>query len=41
MLSARKKLPDLAFSSPPSFLVGRRRRARYDAAAIALMSQQR
>jgi 5,10-methylenetetrahydromethanopterin reductase len=41
MLSARKKLPDLAFSSPPSFLVGRRRRARYDAAAIALMSQRR
>jgi len=41
MLSARNKLPDLAFSSPPSFLVGRRRRARYDAAAIALLSQQR
>jgi hypothetical protein len=41
MLSARKKLPDLAFSSPPSFLVGRRRRARYDAAAIALMSERR
>ncbi|MDT5129975.1 MAG: hypothetical protein QOG79_6273 [Mycobacterium sp.] len=40
MLSARKRLPDLAFSSPPSFLVGRRRRARYDAAAIGLMSQQ-
>jgi 5,10-methylenetetrahydromethanopterin reductase len=39
MLSARKRLPDLAFSSPPSFLVGRRRRARYDAAAIELMSQ--
>jgi alkanesulfonate monooxygenase SsuD/methylene tetrahydromethanopterin reductase-like flavin-dependent oxidoreductase (luciferase family) len=41
MLSARKRLPDLAFSSPPSFLVGRRRRARYDAAAIGLMSQVR
>jgi 5,10-methylenetetrahydromethanopterin reductase len=41
MLSARARLPDLAFSSPPSFLVGRRRRARYDTAAIALMSQQR
>ena len=39
MLSARKRLPDLAFSSPPSFLVGRRRRARYDSAAIALMSE--
>jgi 5,10-methylenetetrahydromethanopterin reductase len=33
-------LPDLAFTSPPAFLVGRRRRARYDAAAIELMSQQ-
>jgi 5,10-methylenetetrahydromethanopterin reductase len=41
MLSARKQLPDLAFTSPPSFLVGRRRRARYDAAAIELMSQVR
>jgi hypothetical protein len=41
MLAVRKRLPDLAFSSPPSFLVGRRRRARYDAAAIKLMSQQR
>lgn len=40
MLAARKRLPDLAFTSPPAFLVGRRRRARYDAAAIALMSQQ-
>jgi alkanesulfonate monooxygenase SsuD/methylene tetrahydromethanopterin reductase-like flavin-dependent oxidoreductase (luciferase family) len=39
MLSARKRLPDLTFSSPPSFLVGRRRRARYDAATIGLMSQ--
>jgi 5,10-methylenetetrahydromethanopterin reductase len=41
MLSARKRLPDLAFSSPPSFLVGRRRRARYDSAAIELMSHHR
>jgi 5,10-methylenetetrahydromethanopterin reductase len=41
MLSARARLPDLAFTSPPSFLVGRRRRARYDSAAIALMSAQR
>jgi 5,10-methylenetetrahydromethanopterin reductase len=40
MLSARTRLPDLAFTSPPSFLVGRRRRARYDAAAIAVMSQE-
>ncbi|MDT5075095.1 MAG: hypothetical protein QOH82_4415 [Mycobacterium sp.] len=40
MLSARVRLPDLAFSSPPSFLVGRKRRARYDGAAIALMSGQ-
>jgi alkanesulfonate monooxygenase SsuD/methylene tetrahydromethanopterin reductase-like flavin-dependent oxidoreductase (luciferase family) len=41
MLSARVRLPDLAFSSPPSFLVGRKRRARYDGAAIALMAGQR
>jgi alkanesulfonate monooxygenase SsuD/methylene tetrahydromethanopterin reductase-like flavin-dependent oxidoreductase (luciferase family) len=41
MLSARKRLPDLTFSSPPSFLVGRRRRARYDSAAIALLAAQR
>jgi alkanesulfonate monooxygenase SsuD/methylene tetrahydromethanopterin reductase-like flavin-dependent oxidoreductase (luciferase family) len=40
MLSARARLPDLVFSSPPSFLVGCRRRARYDAAAIAVMSEQ-
>jgi alkanesulfonate monooxygenase SsuD/methylene tetrahydromethanopterin reductase-like flavin-dependent oxidoreductase (luciferase family) len=40
MLSARTRLPDLAFSSPPSFLVGRRRRAHYDTAAIAMMSQE-
>jgi 5,10-methylenetetrahydromethanopterin reductase len=41
MLSARTRLPELAFSSPPNFLVGHRRRARYDAAAIALWSQVR
>lgn len=39
MLAARKRLPDLAFVSPPSFLVGRRRRADYDAAAIRVASQ--
>lgn len=39
MLANRKRLPDLAFTSPPSFLVGRRRRAAYDAAAVQLMSQ--
>ncbi|CDO31117.1 LLM class flavin-dependent oxidoreductase [Mycolicibacterium porcinum] len=39
MLANRKRLPDLAFVSPPSFLVGRRRRAAYDAAAIRLMQQ--
>ncbi|MGH3642605.1 MAG: LLM class flavin-dependent oxidoreductase [Mycobacterium sp.] len=41
MLSARMRLPDLAFASPPSFLVGRKRRAQYDAAAIGLMSGTR
>ena len=40
MLSTRMRLPDLVFSSPPSFLVGRRRRAAYDAAAIEMMSRQ-
>jgi 5,10-methylenetetrahydromethanopterin reductase len=34
MLKSRNHLPDIAFLSPPSFLVGRRRRAEYDAAAI-------
>jgi 5,10-methylenetetrahydromethanopterin reductase len=34
MLENRRNLPDLAFISPPSFLVGRRRRSEYDAAAI-------
>lgn len=36
LLSNRKMLPDTAFLSPPSFLVGSRRRASYDAAAIRL-----
>lgn len=39
MIAGRKRLPDLAFASPPSFLVGRRRRAGYDAAAVRVMSQ--
>jgi alkanesulfonate monooxygenase SsuD/methylene tetrahydromethanopterin reductase-like flavin-dependent oxidoreductase (luciferase family) len=34
MLANRLHLPDVAFLSPPSFLVGRRRRSEYDAAAI-------
>jgi hypothetical protein len=38
MLKSRKRLPDIAFISPPSFLVGRRRRSDYDAAAIRLAS---
>lgn len=34
MLKSRGQLPDLAFIAAPSFLVGRRRKAAYDAAAI-------
>ncbi|MCW2652834.1 MAG: 5,10-methylenetetrahydromethanopterin reductase [Mycobacterium sp.] len=34
MLKARSRLPDIAFISPPSFLVGGRRRSDYDASAI-------
>ncbi|WP_375486771.1 LLM class flavin-dependent oxidoreductase [uncultured Mycobacterium sp.] len=34
MLRGRKHLPDIAFLAPPSFLVGARRRSRYDVAAI-------
>lgn len=39
MAAQRARLPDLAFFSPPSFLVSRRRRAQYDAAAIGLANQ--
>jgi 5,10-methylenetetrahydromethanopterin reductase len=38
MLKGRTRLPDTVFVSPPSFLVGRRRRSEYDAAAVALCS---
>lgn len=34
MLAQRRRLPDVAFVAPPSFLVGRRRRAEYDASAV-------
>jgi 5,10-methylenetetrahydromethanopterin reductase len=39
MLKSRNRLPDIAFMSPPSFLVGRRRRSEYDAAAIRFASE--
>ncbi|MGA9488735.1 MAG: LLM class flavin-dependent oxidoreductase [Mycobacterium sp.] len=39
MLATRKRLPDMAFAAPPSFLVGRRRRAGYGEAATRLLSQ--
>lgn len=39
MLSSRKRLPDTAFLSPPSFMVGHRRRSGYDAAAVRLASK--
>jgi 5,10-methylenetetrahydromethanopterin reductase len=39
MLASRKRLPDMAFASPPSFLVGRRRRAGYGASATRVLSQ--
>lgn len=39
MLAHRKRLPDTAFFGAPSFLVGRRRRAEYDAAAVRLASE--
>jgi 5,10-methylenetetrahydromethanopterin reductase len=39
MISHRKRLPETAFVAAPSFLVGRRRRAEYDAAAIQLASE--
>jgi alkanesulfonate monooxygenase SsuD/methylene tetrahydromethanopterin reductase-like flavin-dependent oxidoreductase (luciferase family) len=34
MLTSRTALPDTVFLSPPSFLVGRKRRSEYDAAAV-------
>jgi 5,10-methylenetetrahydromethanopterin reductase len=39
MLKTRSRLPDTAFMAPPSFLVGRRRRSAYDAAAIRFARQ--
>lgn len=39
MLKTRNRLPDTAFLSPPSFLVGRRRRSEYDAAAIRFAAE--
>jgi 5,10-methylenetetrahydromethanopterin reductase len=39
MLTTRTRLPDTAFISPPSFLVGRRRRSEYDAAAIRFATE--
>jgi alkanesulfonate monooxygenase SsuD/methylene tetrahydromethanopterin reductase-like flavin-dependent oxidoreductase (luciferase family) len=39
MLSHRKRLPAMAFVAAPSFLVGRRRRSEYDAAAVRLASE--
>jgi 5,10-methylenetetrahydromethanopterin reductase len=39
MLATRKRLPEMAFAAPPSFLVGRRRRANYAAAATRVLSQ--
>jgi 5,10-methylenetetrahydromethanopterin reductase len=39
MLKTRTRLPDTAFISPPSFLVGRRRRSQYDAAAIRFATE--
>jgi hypothetical protein len=38
MLSARSRLPETAFIAAPSFLVGRRRKAEYDMAAIRFAS---
>lgn len=35
MVKARNRLPETVFIAPPSFLVGRRRKAAYDKAAIA------
>jgi 5,10-methylenetetrahydromethanopterin reductase len=41
MLASRKRLPDMAFAAPPSFLVGGKRRGRYGAAATRVLSQLR
>ena len=40
MLENRRRLPDIAFVAPPSFLVGRRRRSDYDASAIACFTDR-
>jgi 5,10-methylenetetrahydromethanopterin reductase len=40
MLSARARLPETAFIAAPSFLVGRRRKAEYDYAAIEFAASQ-
>ena len=39
MLKTRARLPETAFISPPSFLVGQRRRSEYDAAAIRFATE--
>ena len=38
MMKARNRLPDTVFIAPPSFLVGRRRKAVYDTSAIEFAS---
>jgi hypothetical protein len=37
MVKARNRLPDTVFIAPPSFLIGRRRKAVYDTSAIAVV----
>jgi hypothetical protein len=37
MVKARIRLPDTVFIAPPSFLIGRRRKAVYDTSAIAVV----
>lgn len=39
MLKSRARLPDTAFLSPPSFLVGQRRRSHYNAAATRFAAE--
>lgn len=39
MLRARKRLAETVFIAPPTFLVGRRRRSEYDAAAIRFAAE--